>query len=196
MNVDVVSAIANNVAQYLSPKLALCLHVQRWRDHVWRWESLKRGGVACADKRRGGDQQGYGDDLRPDYDRTTATARRSLTSNSAIWWSPSGPPVTSKVIYDGFAASSGSLKRRQRGTGWSGNWSLGVDPYATYVSGSFSSGYSTISIRRNKAFSIAMSMAGGFGHARLRPHVYDRRVFFAFIMNMRRAAPTGTPDSS
>ena len=43
----------------------------------------------------------------------------------------------SKVIYDGFAGSSGSLSGQGGGTGWSDTWVLGGDPFVDYSAGSF-----------------------------------------------------------
>ena len=42
-----------------------------------------------------------------------------------------------RVIYDGFAASSGTLSGGSGGTGWSDTWVLGGDPFANYESASF-----------------------------------------------------------
>jgi len=43
----------------------------------------------------------------------------------------------SKVIYDGFGSSSGSISGQGGGTGWSDTWTLGGDPFVNYDSGSF-----------------------------------------------------------
>lgn len=48
------------------------------------------------------------------------------------------PPVGGPIIYDGFAASAGTLHGGSGGTGWTNNWVLGGDPYADYVANSFS----------------------------------------------------------
>ncbi|MCO5062309.1 MAG: choice-of-anchor D domain-containing protein [Kiritimatiellae bacterium] len=50
----------------------------------------------------------------------------------------------SRVIYDGFGASSGSLSGGSGGTGWSDTWALGGNgPFADYSSGSFAVGKSS-----------------------------------------------------
>jgi hypothetical protein len=48
-----------------------------------------------------------------------------------------GTAPTGTIIYDGFAASSGTLNGGSGGTGWSNNWTLGGDPYADYTPTSF-----------------------------------------------------------
>jgi len=186
MNVDVGSAIANNVAQYLSAESSpYASTYSGGATSVWRWESLSAeellaltNGVAVTSKVTVTIYDA-------DYDRTTGDRTAIIDQQFGYLVVTSGPPVTSKVIYDGFAASSGSLNGGSGGTGWSGNWSLGGDPYADYVSGSFSSGYSSYFDPTGNKVVFYCDVNGRWVSA---TRAFDRtfttgRVFFAFIMN-------------
>ncbi len=52
-------------------------------------------------------------------------------------WSELIQMLPSRVIYDGFASSSGALSGGGGGTGWSDTWAIGGDPFADYTATSF-----------------------------------------------------------